>query len=453
MNGSQAQLKQHNITDLRTINDQDFLNRIAARGRKNISVLPINSEPSTGIVEYRVVLNQFSLQLRVLHVLRNVEPIENESSILGTGGFGSVRASEWDSRYIAIKRQNFYVQSNFYTHLKFIQQVGERTFKQNSFCSEFRDYLIELSIAKLCSAYQMGSAVITEFGFDAVCYNDCFEFFQELCGNVKISCPEELEQLEHDIRGCMEFLHMELGVAHCDIKPLNIMHSPTYKKFVLIDFGSCEVVDDNFVVYTTFRGTKGYWSEEMKKLYKKVNKKPSWDYVDLRENDCVCLEKSINNFYRNQEDSEEEQQQGIRYLEPKKICNEFTLFNLMYTLRSCRNQRDAQAIEWKIDVVETLTYCINKGLFLEVANWVIGRLKELGKTPDLDTSFTSIKALMESRAKKRSSAEIESEQLYFEYITSLRFEGFTRRLKTLAAKLRKIYQYSLLIPEVSEEQM
>ena len=47
------------------------------------------------------------------------------------------------------------------------------------------------------------------------------------------------------------------------------MYSPAYKKFVLIDFGSCEIIDDNFRVYTTFRGTKNYWSEDMKKLYKK----------------------------------------------------------------------------------------------------------------------------------------------------------------------------------------
>jgi hypothetical protein len=59
------------------------------------------------------------------------------------------------------------------------------------------------------------------------------------------------------------------------------MYSPTYSKYVLIDFGSCEVVCDNFTVYTSFKGTKGYWSDQMKRLYKKVNKNASWDFVDL----------------------------------------------------------------------------------------------------------------------------------------------------------------------------
>lgn len=135
MNAFQSHLKQHGITDLRSIEDQNFLRQIASRGRKNVSVLPISVEQTTGIAEYRVVLNQFSLRIRVLHLLLEATPIETESSILGTGGFGCVRACEWESRYIAVKRQQFYVQNNFFNHLKFIQQVGEETFRRNSFCS------------------------------------------------------------------------------------------------------------------------------------------------------------------------------------------------------------------------------------------------------------------------------------------------------------------------------
>jgi len=60
------------------------------------------------------------------------------------------------------------------------------------------------------------------------------------------------------------------------------MYSPAYTKYVLIDFGSCEIVEHSFVVHTTFRGTKGYWSEEMKRVYKRIGKKPNWGYVDLR---------------------------------------------------------------------------------------------------------------------------------------------------------------------------
>lgn len=61
----------HRITDLRSIDDEEFLNRMAARGHKNISILQVATDEGTGIVEYRVVLNQFSLQLKVIHLLQN----------------------------------------------------------------------------------------------------------------------------------------------------------------------------------------------------------------------------------------------------------------------------------------------------------------------------------------------------------------------------------------------
>jgi hypothetical protein len=110
----EKKLEQHNITDLRSINDKEFLNMIAAKGKANISIVPVKFNKNTNIVEFRVVINQFSLLIKVLHVLRNIDSGEDEGTFLGSGGFGSIRAHEWDKRYIAVKRQHFYVQSNFY---------------------------------------------------------------------------------------------------------------------------------------------------------------------------------------------------------------------------------------------------------------------------------------------------------------------------------------------------
>lgn len=82
----------------------------------------------------------------------------------------------------------------------------------------------------------------------------------------------------------------------------------------------------------------------MKKLYKRVNRQPNWANVDLEENDYACLEKSLDDFQRNQDPSEDEPENIVRYTQPRKVYNEFSLFNLLHLLRACKFQRDVQVI-------------------------------------------------------------------------------------------------------------
>ncbi len=60
-----------------------------------------------------------------------------------------------------------------------------------------------------------------------------------------------------------------LSILHRDIKPDNIMYSPSYGKYVLIDFGISEYTSERpgQTVFTSFAGTYTYCSEEMKRLF------------------------------------------------------------------------------------------------------------------------------------------------------------------------------------------
>lgn len=85
-------------------------------------------------------------------------------------------------------------------------------------------------------------------------------------------------------------MHM-LQVVHRDIKPTNILFSPTFNKNVFIDFGGTEVLKEFLgkKTLTKFIGTASYCSDEAFLLlsYQSL-------YVDLYYNDIYGLRKSIS---------------------------------------------------------------------------------------------------------------------------------------------------------------
>jgi hypothetical protein len=53
-----------------------------------------------------------------------------------------------------------------------------------------------------------------------------------------------------------------LNIVHRDIKPIHIAYSRTFKKFVFIDFGCSDILDENVgeLTETYYRGTIQYSS-------------------------------------------------------------------------------------------------------------------------------------------------------------------------------------------------
>jgi serine/threonine protein kinase len=62
-------------------------------------------------------------------------------------------------------------------------------------------------------------------------------------------------------------MHM-LKIIHRDVKPENILFSPTFNKHVFIDFGCTGILNEAIgeVTFTKFAGTAAYCTEELVQL-------------------------------------------------------------------------------------------------------------------------------------------------------------------------------------------
>ena len=74
-----------------------------------------------------------------------------------------------------------------------------------------------------------------------------------------------------------------------DIKPGNLLYSKKMEKIVWIDFGFSKIVKEKvgFKSLTSFAGSIGYCSLEMRKIYE--SKKEKYQLADLYYNDVHAL--------------------------------------------------------------------------------------------------------------------------------------------------------------------
>lgn len=98
------------------------------------------------------------------------------------------------------------------------------------------------------------------------------------------------------------YLMHSLKIVHFDIKPDNIMYSPTFKRTVFIDFGLSEAVPISAGqrMLTLFRGTLNLCSVEMIETFYSNEKK----MVDIYDNDIVCFNTTISCMTRNLKSNE-----------------------------------------------------------------------------------------------------------------------------------------------------
>lgn len=119
--------------------------------------------------------------------------------------------------------------------------------------------LREAFCAKVASALQIGPKFCNIFGYDVLIFDDGLQFAMEMCETRFLQ--EESKQAETDLLHCLKLLH-SLQFCHLDIKPDNIAWSPSYMKYVFIDFGFCRYVREapGSKSRTKFIGTFNYAS-------------------------------------------------------------------------------------------------------------------------------------------------------------------------------------------------
>lgn len=156
--------------------------------------------------------------------------------------------------------------------------------------SDLEVILHEFAIAKLCSMFELGPKILNPYGFDIVCYRNCAEFCMERCLPWEVSYGDmNKSAMETRLKHCMKVMHL-LGIVHRDIKPRNIMFSPSLKDLVFCDFGISHPIAEEvgFKTKTTKSGTQSFMSHEMSSASTSA---PS--YVDLYYNDMYCLQVSL----------------------------------------------------------------------------------------------------------------------------------------------------------------
>lgn len=116
----------------------------------------------------------------------------------------------------------------------------------------------------------------------------------------------------------LALLH-KFHLIHMDIKPDNLMLSPTFRKAVFIDFGLSRFIREqiSYQSMTKFSGSYNFCSPEMAECFLAKKRMP----VDLYYNDLHCLQATIKVLHSTSESSQNQ------YFSPEERV-QYVLFNL-----------------------------------------------------------------------------------------------------------------------------
>lgn len=178
--------------------------------------------------------------------------------------------------------------------IKFQQLVqiipkGEHAWAVAANFSEVKSLLLEYGFLKLCSLLKIGPQVSTDIGFDLICYRNCVEFFMERCEPSSYR-PEGFsrERLALRLKECLGLMH-RYHLCHKDIKPQNVLFSPSLQDYVFCDFGIAMTVFEQpgYLTQTVCEGTNNFMSPRMQSL------KDGEGLVDLYHNDAYALSQTL----------------------------------------------------------------------------------------------------------------------------------------------------------------
>ena len=91
---------------------------------------------------------------------------------------------------------------------------------------------------RVASALDCAPKIDRIFGFDMLMYKECIEFPMEVCQKTEKN-PFETEEIYKNLA-----IFHRLKIVHQDIKPENIMFSPSKKKIVFVDFGLSRIIEE-----------------------------------------------------------------------------------------------------------------------------------------------------------------------------------------------------------------
>jgi serine/threonine protein kinase len=173
----------------------------------------------------------------------------------------------------------------------------------------------------LASLIQVGPKVLPLFGFDLLFYKGCVDFAMELCKRLG-----ETAVNSKNLYWNLAVIH-SLHLVHCDIKPENIMLSPSHCKPVFIDFGLSFFIPENVgeKSLTSFVGSINFCSDEMGRLIFTNN----LCRVDLYHNDLCCLKRFMKIYDESFEEAEKEE--NLTELPSFDYLNLYLLKFLLYS--------------------------------------------------------------------------------------------------------------------------
>lgn len=205
---------------------------------EGVRLLPQNCQGATApklktltkrgaVAKYGVRIGRFEVDVLVLHLKQQASKVAKHS--IRTGTFGCVFKSKAGDAEWVVKRINFQLNVKYVQNLRMLPQ------------SDTLEWAItEYAFCRVCSMLGIGPKMRVCDGFDITCFEDCLEFTMELCKPLS-SLQCQAEESEMRLKYCVRLMH-SLNLIHKDIKPSNIMYSPSSRDLVLIDFGISEVV-------------------------------------------------------------------------------------------------------------------------------------------------------------------------------------------------------------------
>lgn len=140
---------------------------------------------------------------------------------------------------------------------------------------------------------------------------------------------QALKGLEERLKYCVRLLHT-FRIVHKDLKPSNIMFSPSLGNFVLIDFGISEFTqrEPGEMSFTYREGTPKYMSPELFCLKKGV-----LGMADLYYNDMHCLQLTTAAFTEKTEPKHKRSKNPppvSEICQPKKTHQMVTIASALY---------------------------------------------------------------------------------------------------------------------------